>query len=116
MRVMVMVKGDPQPGQLPSEEMLEAMATYNEELVKAGVMLDGTGLHPSAEGKRVRFSGGKRTVIDGPFAEAKEQLAGFFLVECETPERAVEIAARMPEAHFGLIEVRPILDLGGVEM
>ncbi|HEX2088320.1 MAG TPA: YciI family protein, partial [Actinomycetota bacterium] len=96
MRVMVMVKGDPQPGQLPSEEQLEEMAKYNEELIKAGVMLDGAGLHPTAEGKRVRFGGGKRTVIDGPFAESKEIVAGYWLLQVKSFDEAIEWAKRIP--------------------
>ena len=96
MRVMVMVKGDPPPGQLPSEEGLEAMAKYNEELVKAGVMLDGAGLHTSAEGKRVKFGGGKRTVTDGPFAESKEIVAGYWLLQVKSIDEAVEWAKRIP--------------------
>ena len=96
MRVMMMVKGDPPPGQLPTEENLAAMAEYNEQLAKAGVMLDGTGLHPSAEGKRVRFGGGKRTVIDGPFAESKEIVAGYWLLQVKSLDEAVEWAKRVP--------------------
>jgi hypothetical protein len=82
MRVMMFVKGDTQPGQLPSEEIIEAMGRYNEELTKAGVLLDLNGLHPSGDGKRVRFSEGKRTtVIDGPFAESKELVAGYWILQ-----------------------------------
>jgi hypothetical protein len=97
MRVMMFVKGDPEPGQLPSEEVLEAMGKYNEELSKAGVLLDLNGLHPSADGKRVRFSdGGKRTVIDGPFTESKELVAGYWILQVKSMEEAVEWAKRAP--------------------
>ena len=118
MRVMVMIKGDPQPGQMPSEEMLEAMAKYNEELVKAGVMLDGAGLHPSAEGgKRVRFSGDKRTVIDGPFAESKEVVAGYWILQVKSIDEAVEWVKRIPNDPAGEygqeaeVEIRQLFEL-----
>ncbi|HEX2267075.1 MAG TPA: YciI family protein [Actinomycetota bacterium] len=116
MRVMVMVKGDPQPGQLPTEEQLEEMAKYNEELIKAGIMLDGAGLHPSAEGKRVRFGGGKRTVIDGPFAEAKEVVAGYWLLQVKSIDEAVEWAKRIPfdgdaESFPAEVEIRQLYEL-----
>ena len=116
MRVMVMVKGDPPPGQLPSEEALEAMAQYNEELVKAGIMLDGAGLHPSPEGKRVRFGGGKRTVIDGPFAESKEIVAGYWLLQVKSMDEAVEWAKRIPfdgDDEYGPaeVEIRQLYEL-----
>lgn len=117
MRVMVMIKGDPQPGQLPSEELLEAMAKYNEDLVKAGVLLDGTGLHPSAEGKRVRLSGGKRTVIDGPFAESKEIVAGYWILQVKSIDEAVEWAKRIPNDPTGEygqeaeVEIRQLFEL-----
>jgi hypothetical protein len=102
-RFMVMVKGDPQPGQLPSEEILAAMGEYNEGLAKAGVLLEGSGLHPSAEGARVRFSGGKRTVIDGPFAESKELVAGYWIIQAKSLDEAIEWAKRAP------------MDVGGEE-
>jgi len=95
-RFMMMVKGDPQPGQMPSEEILAAMGRYNEELAKAGVLLDLSGLHPSAEGARVRFSGGKRTVTDGPFTESKELVAGYWLIQIKSKEEAIEWAKRVP--------------------
>jgi hypothetical protein len=95
MRFMVLVKGDAEPGQMPSEEMLAAMARYNEELAKAGVLLDLSGLHPSAEGVRVRFSGGKRTVIDGPFTEAKELVAGYWIIQAKSKDDAIEWAKRI---------------------
>jgi hypothetical protein len=98
MRVMVMVKatGDSEAGAMPSEELLAAMGAFNEELVKAGVMLAGEGLHPSAKGKRVRFSGRQRTVIDGPFAETKELVAGFWLWQVKSMEEAIEWVRRCP--------------------
>jgi hypothetical protein len=118
MRVMVMVKGDPKPGQLPTEEILEVMGRYNEELVKAGVMLDANGLHPSADGVRVRFSeGGKRTVIDGPFAEAKELVAGYWILQVKDMDEAVEWIKRAPfEPNREFegdpeLEIRPIFEL-----
>ena len=116
MRVMVMVKGDPPPGQLPTEEQLEEMAKYNEELVKAGVMLDGAGLHPSPEGKRVRFGGGKRTVIDGPFAESKEIVAGYWLLQVKSMDEAIEWAKRIPfdadaETFPAEVEIRQLYEL-----
>ena len=91
MRFMLLVKAnqDSEAGVMPSEELLAAMGTYNEELVKAGVMLAGEGLHPSSKGARVRFSGDKRTVIDGPFTEAKELIAGFWLIEVKSKEEAI---------------------------
>ena len=98
MRVMVIVKAnkDSEAGILPSEEMLAAMGKYNEELVKAGVMLAGEGLHPSSKGKRVTFSGGKKSVSDGPFAETKELIAGFWLWQVKNMEEAVEWLKRAP--------------------
>lgn len=96
MRVMVFVKGDPKPGRLPSEELLDAMTAYNEELAKAGVLLDGAGLHPSSEGARVTFSGGKRSVLDGPFAESKELVAGYWLLQVKSMDEAIEWVKRVP--------------------
>ena len=92
MRFMVMVKAtkDSEAGRMPSEELLAAMAKYNEELVKAGIMLDGNGLQPSSKGARVRFSGANRTVIDGPFAETKELVAGYWLWQCKSLAEAIE--------------------------
>jgi hypothetical protein len=118
MRVMMLVKGDQEPGQLPSEELLTAMGKYNEELTKAGVLLDLAGLHPSAEGKRVRFSGGKTTVVDGPFTEAKEVVAGYWILQVKSMDEAVEWAKRVPveaaEHEYGQegeIEIRQIFEL-----
>ena len=98
MRFTVMVKAtkSSEEGVLPSEELLTAMGKYNEELTKAGVMLAGEGLHPSSKGARVRFSGAKRTVIDGPFAETKELVAGFWLWKCRSLQEAIEWAKRCP--------------------
>ena len=113
MRVMVIVKasGESEAGKMPSQELLAAMGKFNEELAKAGVLLAGEGLHPSSKGKRVHFSGSKRTVIDGPFAETKEQLGGYFLVEAKTREEAIAMAAKIPGARFGSVEVRPLVKL-----
>src|SRR6266481_749192 len=98
MRVMVIVKAnkESESGVLPSREILTEMGKFNQELVKAGVMLAGEGLHASAKGKRVRFDGGNRTVIDGPFAETKELIAGFWLWQCRSLDEAVEWLKRAP--------------------
>ena len=98
MRVMVIIKADKdtEAGVLPDEKLLTEMGKFNEELVKAGVMLAGEGLHPSSKGKRVRFSGTKRTVIDGPFAETKELIAGFWLWKVKSMEEAIEWVKRCP--------------------
>ena len=107
MRFMVMVKAtkDSEAGVLPDEKILTAMEKFNEELVKAGVMLAGEGLHPSSKGARVRFSGGKRTVIDGPFAETKELIAGFWLWQVKSKEEAIEWVKRCPNPHNEETEV-----------
>ena len=98
MRVMVIVKAtkNSEAGVMPSEKLLAEMGKFNEELVKAGVMLAGEGLHPSSKGARVRFSGSKRTVIDGPFAEAKELIAGFWLIQAKSLAEAIEWVKRVP--------------------
>ncbi len=98
MRVMVIVKASPESeaGEMPSEQLLTEMGAYNEELVKAGIMLAGEGLHPSSKGKRVRFSGKDRTVIDGPFAETKELIAGFWLWQVKSMDEAIEWVKRCP--------------------
>src|SRR5512134_2023925 len=98
MRVMVIVKAtkNSEAGVLPDEKLLAAMGKYNEELVKAGVLLAGEGLHPSSKGARVRFSGAKRTVIDGPFAETKELIAGFWMFRVKSKEEAIEWVKRCP--------------------
>ena len=111
MRVMVIIKANEksEAGVLPSEQLLTAMGKFNEELVKAGVMLAGEGLHPSSKGKRVRFSGEKRTVIDGPFAETKELIAGFWLWQVRSLEEAVEWVKRSP-LRDSEVELRKVLD------
>ncbi len=98
MRFMVMVKATKgsEAGEMPSEELLAAMAKYNEELVKAGIMLDGNGLQPSSKGARVRFSGAGRSVVDGPFAETKELVAGYWLWQCKSLAEAIEWVKRCP--------------------
>jgi hypothetical protein len=96
MRAMLMIKGDPQPGAAPSEELLGAMGSYNDELKQAGVLLDLAGLLPSVEGRRVRFSGGDRTVIEGPFPESKQLVAGYWILQVESMDEAVEWAGRFP--------------------
>src|SRR5215470_13158496 len=115
MRFMVIVKAskDSEAGKMPSEEMLAAMAKYNEELVKAGVMLEGAGLQSSAKGARVRFSGTKRAVIDGPFAETKELIAGYWIFQVKSLEEAIEWVKRCPNPHEGdsEIEIRQFFEL-----
>src|ERR1700734_4478429 len=117
MKVIVMVKATPssEAGIMPSEALLSAMGRVNEELVKAGVMLAGEGLHPSRRGKRVRFSGEKRTVIDGPFAETKELVAGFWLWQVKSIDEAVEWLKRCPNPMPGEggIEIRPGFEMEG---
>jgi hypothetical protein len=96
MRVMLMIKGDPQPGAAPSEELLAAIGRYNEQLKQAGVLLGLAGLLPSVQGKRVRFSGGDRTVMDGPFPESKQLVAGYWILQVQSMDEAVEWAERFP--------------------
>ena len=96
MRVMFMIKGDPQPGAAPSDELLVAMGRYNDELKEAGVLVDLAGLLPSAIGRRVQFSGGNRAVIDGPFAESKQLIAGYWILQVQSMDDAVEWAKRAP--------------------
>jgi hypothetical protein len=112
MRVMVIVKAtkDSEAGVLPSRELLEQMGKFNQELVKAGVMLAGDGLQPSSKGKRVRFSGDKRTIIDGPFAETKELIAGYWLWQVRSMEEAVEWVKRCPNPHEKEIEIRRVFE------
>ena len=111
MRFMVMIKAnqDTEAGVLPSEELLTEMGRYNEELVKAGVLLAGEGLQPSSKGARVRFTGDKRTVIDGPFTEAKELIAGFWLIQVKSLDEAIEWVKRCPMSHAE-IEIRQVLE------
>ena len=114
MRFMVMVRAnkDTEAGVMPSEELLTAMGKYNEELVKAGIMLAGEGLHPSSKGARVRFSKGKTTVIDGPFAESKELIAGFWLWQVRSKEEAIEWARRCPNptGEESVLELRQVFE------
>ncbi|HLJ91827.1 MAG TPA: YciI family protein [Gemmataceae bacterium] len=114
MKVMVLVKAnkDSEAGVMPSQQLLEEMGKFNEELAKAGILLAAEGLQPSSKGKRIRFSGRGRTVIDGPFAETKELLAGFWLWKVKSMEEAVEWIKRCPNPHNedGEIEIRPVFD------
>jgi hypothetical protein len=114
MRFMVIVKAtkDSEAGALPSEELLTAMGKYNEELAKAGILLAGEGLQPSSKGARVRFSGAKRTVVDGPFAETKELVAGFWLWKVKSKEEAIEWVRRCPNPMPGdsEIEIRQVFE------
>jgi hypothetical protein len=116
MRVMVLVKANEQSerGEMPSEKLLTEMTTFNEELVKAGVMLAGDGLQPSAKGVRVAFSGAERKVIDGPFAETKELLAGYWIWQVKSLDEAIEWVRRMPAPDDGadeaVVEIRPVFE------
>jgi hypothetical protein len=114
MRFMVIVKAskDSEAGVMPSNELLTEMGKFNEELVKAGVMLAGEGLHPSSKGARVRFSGSKRTVIDGPFAETKELIAGYWLWQLKSKQQAIEWVKRCPNPHNedSEIEIRQVFE------
>lgn len=112
MRVMVIVKAsrESEAGQMPSRQILADMGTFNEELVKAGVMLAGEGLHPSSRGKRVKFSGAQRTVIDGPFSEAKELVAGYWLWQVRSMDDAVEWLKKAPFDGGTEIEIRPVFE------
>jgi hypothetical protein len=115
MRVMVIVKAgkNSEAGGMPSEKLLAEMGRYNEELVKAGIMLAGDGLHPSSKGKRIKFAGGKRNVVDGPFSETKELVAGYWIWQVRSMEEAVEWARRCPDpmpGEEGELEIRPIFE------
>ena len=114
MRFIVMVKAtkDSEAGVMPSTKLLEDMGKFNEELVKAGIMLAGEGLHPSSRGKRVRFSGTNRTVVDGPFAETKELMAGYWLWQVKSMDEAVEWLKKCPNPHNGVseVELRPVFE------
>ena len=125
-RVMLMIKGDPEPGATPSEELFAAMGRYNDELKEAGVLLDLAGLLPSAEGRRVRFSAGKRSVVDGPFAESKALIAGYWILQVKSMDEAVAWAERFPFEAFARIypgeygaesevEVRQVFEAEGFE-
>jgi len=112
MRVMVIVKAskESEGGELPNEQILAAMGDYNEKLVQAGIMLAGEGLHPTSKGKRVRFSGKKRTVIDGPFTETKELIAGFWLWQVKSMDEAVAWLERAPFDEDAEVEIRPVFE------
>jgi hypothetical protein len=115
MRVMVIVKAtkNSEAGVMPSEKLLADMGKFNEELVKAGIMLAGDGLHPSSKGKRVRFAGGKRAVVDGPFAETKELIAGYWIWQVKSIDEAVQWVRRCPDPMPGEeaeIEIRPVFE------
>jgi hypothetical protein len=112
MRVIVLVKAskESETGQMPSEEILREMGKYNEQLVNAGVMQAGEGLHPTSKGKRIRFSGSQRTVIDGPFAETKELVAGFWIWKVKSIEDAVEWLKKAPFDGGTEVEIRPIFE------
>ena len=118
MRFMMIVKAskDSEAGIMPGEDLLSAMGKYNEELMKAGVLLDGAGLQPSSKGARIKFSGGKRAVVDGPFAETKELIAGYWIIQVKSREEAIEWAKRAPAPHEGQdgegeIELRQFFEL-----
>ncbi|MBU6961559.1 YciI family protein [Pseudomonas sp. CVAP len=115
MRFMIIIKAsqDSEAGVMPSQELLTAMGNYNEELVKAGILLGGEGLHPSSKGTRVRFSGEKRTVIDGPFAETKELIAGYWLWQVKSKQEAIDWVKRCPNPMPGTeaeIEIRQVFE------
>jgi hypothetical protein len=119
MRFMVIVKAskDSEAGVMPSQELLAAMGKFNEEMVKAGIMLAGDGLKPSSQGVRIRFEGNKRTVVDGPFAETKELVAGYWIIETKSLEEAIEWMKRCPDPHRdgGELEIRPFYELSDFE-
>ena len=114
MRFMVIIKADErsEAGEMPSERLLTEMGKYNEELVKAGVLLAGEGLHPSSRGARVKLSGSKRTVVDGPFSETKELVAGFWLIQVSSKDEAIEWAKRIPnpDGADAEVEVRQVFE------
>jgi hypothetical protein len=114
MRVMVFIKATErsEAGEMPSQQLLEQMTAFNEELVKAGVMLGGEGLHPSSKGVRVEFAGSERKVIDGPFSETKELIAGYWLWQVKSMDEAIEWVKRIPnpEGEDGVVEIRPVFE------
>jgi hypothetical protein len=123
---MMMIKGDPEPGATPSEELLAAMGKYNDELKEAGVLLDLAGLHPSGEGKRVTFSEGSRSVVDGPFGESREPVAGYWILDVKSMDEAVDWAKRVPFEALariypgdygarGEVEIRQVFEMEGVD-
>ena len=103
MRVMMLIKGDPEPGAVPGEELLAAMGSYNDDLKQAGVLLDLAGLLPSVAGRRVKFSGGDRVIIDGPFPESKQLIAGYWILQVQSMDEALEWAERFPFEAFSRI-------------
>jgi hypothetical protein len=115
MRFMIIVKAsrDSEAGVMPGEDLLTAMADYHQELAKAGVLLDANGLQPSAKGWRIKYEGGKRRVVDGPFAETKELIAGYTIIQVKSREEALEWARRFPNPHYedGEIEIRQLFEL-----
>jgi hypothetical protein len=113
MKFLVMVKAnkDSEAGALPDEAMLSGMMKYNEELQKAGVLLDLAGLTPSVRGSRIKFEGGKRSVVDGPFAEAKELVAGYWLLQCKSKQECIEWIKRAPMGDGAEIEIRPLFEM-----
>jgi hypothetical protein len=115
MRFMMIVKAnkDSEAGMMPEEKLIAAMTKYNEELAKAGVLLDLLGLQSSAKGARIKFAGGKRTVVNGPFADAKDLIAGYWLIQVKSKEEAIEWASRCPGAHHpdrAYVEVREVME------
>ena len=113
MRFMILVKAtkDSEAGAMPPEELFAAMADYHEQLVKAGVLLDASGLQPSSKGWRIKYSGGKRTVIDGPFTEAKELVAGYTIIQVKSREEAIEWSRRFPNPHIARLRDRGPADV-----
>src|SRR5580693_6230265 len=116
MRFMMIVKANKksEAGQMPSDELIAAMTKYNEELVKAGALIDGSGLQPSSKGARIKFSGEKRTVVDGPFAETKELIAGYWIIKANSLAEAISWATRAPNPALegdGEIEIRPFFEM-----
>lgn len=115
MRFMVIVKAtkDSEAGVMPSEKLLSEMAKFNEEMVKAGIMLDGNGLQPSSKGARILFDGNKRTVVDGPFTETKELVAGYWIIQVKSKQEAIEWMKRCPNPHNegGVLEIRQLFEL-----
>jgi len=115
MRVMVIIKATKvsENGEMPSQQLLSEMMQFNEELVKSGMLLAGEGLHPSSKGKRVKFDGKKRAVVDGPFAETKELIAGFWILQVKSMDEAVEWVKRIPnpDNEQGEVEIRPVFEM-----
>src|SRR5262245_55882295 len=117
MRFMLLLKGDPPEGSMPDEKLIGAMLRFNEELVKAGVLLSAEGLHSSGSGARVCYRDGRRTVVDGPFAESKELIAGFYLIQVRSKEEAIEWASRCPVEYAAkpgqeaVVEVREVAEM-----